>query len=129
MHFLLTALKSPLEVPELRVAYTGTHDNDTTLGWWSHQHDAVQRFTRDLAERAGIAEEDPAWLLIELALRSPAVVAIVPAQDLLSLGSEARMNTPGRESGNWSWRLEPGRLDAELAARLRHAAQANGRAA
>jgi 4-alpha-glucanotransferase len=129
MHFLLTGMHDPLAVPELRVAYTGTHDNDTSRGWWSHQHEAVRAFARDVAARAGIGEEDPAWLLTELALRSPAALAIVPAQDLLSLGSEARMNTPGRESGNWRWRLEPGQLDAALAARLRRSAQASGRAA
>jgi 4-alpha-glucanotransferase len=103
------------------VVYTGTHDNDTTRGWW----DSLTR-----AERAdtGLDERDPAWSLVELALASRASLAVVPAQDLLGLGSQARMNTPGSETGNWRWRLEPGQLTAALAARLRTATQAAGRA-
>jgi 4-alpha-glucanotransferase len=79
------------------------------------------------AARAGVETDDPSWLLIGLALASPARIAIVPAQDLLSLGSEARMNTPGSKRGNWQWRLEPGQLDDALAARLRAATLAAGR--
>ena len=67
----------------------------------------------------GIDRSDPAWGLIRLAFSSQARLAVVPAQDVLGLGSEARMNTPGTSSGNWSWRLEPGQLTSELAARLR----------
>ncbi len=67
----------------------------------------------------GIDPSDPAWGLIRLAFSSQARLAVVPAQDVLGLGSEARMNTPGTSSGNWSWRLEPGQLTSELAARLR----------
>lgn len=66
--------------------------------------------------------------LIELAYSSPAALAIVPMQDVLGLGNNARMNTPGSETGNWSWRLEPGAADDQLAARLREAAEAAGRA-
>jgi 4-alpha-glucanotransferase len=81
------------------------------------------------AEAAGVSVDDPSWLLIGLALSSPAQVALVPVQDVLSLGSEARMNTPGRERGNWRYRLEAGQLDAALAARLRALTRATGRAA
>jgi 4-alpha-glucanotransferase len=103
------------------VVYTGTHDNDTARGWWD---------LLATAERAetGLDERDPAWSLVELALSSRAALAIVPAQDVLGLGSEARMNTPGVESGNWRWQLEPGALTEELAARLRAATTAAGRA-
>ena len=103
------------------VVYTGTHDNDTTAGWW---------WSLGAAERAstGLDPADPAWSLIELAYSSVAALAIVPMQDVLGLGSEARMNTPGKESGNWTWRLEPGAADDALAARLRDAAEAAGRA-
>jgi 4-alpha-glucanotransferase len=118
LHFLLAGRTDPLAVPENRVAYTGTHDNDTSAGWWAAQDERVRERTRSAAEVAGVVDEDPAWVLIGLALASRARVAIVPAQDVLSLGSEARMNTPGKESGNWSWRLEPGQLDDALAARL-----------
>jgi 4-alpha-glucanotransferase len=118
LHFLLGGRTNRFEIPERRVAYTGTHDNDTTVGWWAGQEERVRERAHRAGEAAGVDTDDPAWLLIGLALASPARMAIVPAQDLLSLGSEARMNTPGRATGNWSWRLEPGELDDALAARL-----------
>ena len=99
------------------VVYTGTHDNDTARGWW----DALPP-----GERAatGLDPAEPHWALIELALSSRAALALVPAQDLLGLGNEARMNLPGSEEGNWSWRLEPGQLTDALAARLRASTEA-----
>ena len=101
--------------------YTGTHDNDTAAGWWA---------SLDAAEHAstGLDPTDPAWSLIELAYSSACALAIVPMQDVLGLGSDARMNTPGVDTGNWSWRLEPGAAGDEVAARLREAAEAAGRA-
>ena len=103
------------------VVYTGTHDNDTTAGWWSSLSAAERVST-------GLDPTDPAWSLVELAYSSVAALAIVPMQDVLGLGSEARMNTPGLERGNWSWRLEAGAADDALAARLRDAAETAGRA-
>ena len=91
---------------EHAVVYTSTHDTDTLAG----------HFPR----------EDP-WRLLELALSSRAALAMLPAQDVLGLGSEARMNTPGVAEGNWRWRLEPGQLTEELAARLRELTAAAGR--
>jgi 4-alpha-glucanotransferase len=102
------------------VVYTGTHDHNTAMGWWETLPASVRR-------RSGLDPGDPAWSLIELAFSSPARLAIVPAQDVLSLGSEARLNTPGRSEGNWSWRLRRGQLTDELAARLREATDAAGR--
>jgi len=85
------------------VVYTGTHDNATTLGWW-HQ---LGEDSRHNVERAiGGPVHAPGWQLSELALRSRAELAVVPLQDLLELGDEARFNTPGTASGNWSWRLQ-----------------------
>jgi 4-alpha-glucanotransferase len=98
------------------VVYTGTHDTDTARGWW----DALSDEERS---RTGLAAAEPHWSLIELAYSSPARLAIVQAQDVLGLGSEARMNTPGRDWGNWHWRLEPGQLTREHALRLRGAAE------
>lgn len=110
-----------------RIIYTGTHDNPTTAEWW----EGLSARERDQAGRAfrtaRISGDTPVWSMIELALRSPCRTAIIPAQDLLELGAHARMNTPGREAGNWSWRLEPGELTDELAARLREATAAAGR--
>jgi 4-alpha-glucanotransferase len=129
MQFLLGGPggEDPRAIPENRVACTGTHDTDTARGWWDGQEEWVRERTRGAAATAGVETRDPAWLLTGLALASPARIAIVPAQDLLSLGSEARMNTPGREEGNWRWRLEHGRLDDALAARLRELTAATGR--
>jgi 4-alpha-glucanotransferase len=118
---------APLNVDEDTVCYPGTHDNDTAAGWCAAATPAERRrVARSLAE-AGITEPDPAWALIRLALGTRARIAVVPAQDLLSLGNEARMNTPGRRGGNWSWRLPAGALDARLAERLRAAGTAAGR--
>jgi 4-alpha-glucanotransferase len=95
------------------VAYTGTHDTDTAVGWF---RSLPQRFR----ERTGLDPEEPSWSLIRMALGSPAAVAITPAQDMLGLGSSARMNMPGTSGPhNWSWRLERGQLTDELAARMR----------
>jgi len=102
-----------------QVVYTTTHDTDTAVGWFRSLSRRAQRAT-------GLDPDEPHWSLIELAMGSRASLAIIPAQDVLGLGSEARMNRPGETHGNWSWRLEPGQLNGELAARLR-AAAANGR--
>jgi 4-alpha-glucanotransferase len=95
------------------VVYTGTHDNDTTRGWFETVSEAEQAFVRRYLGAGGgqIAEE-----LMRLALSSTANTAIVPLQDVLNLGSEARMNTPGAPEGNWTWRvlhdqLDPARAD------------------
>jgi 4-alpha-glucanotransferase len=110
----------PENQTERTAVYTGTHDTDTAAGWWN----ALPQRKR---ARTGLDPEEPHWSLIRLALRSRAGLAITPAQDVLGLGSEARMNTPGRASGNWSWRLEPGQLTDELAARLREETTAAAR--
>jgi 4-alpha-glucanotransferase len=107
-----------------RVAYTGTHDNDTTLGWWAGLSESERRTVRD---ELGPSSGDIAWDLIAAGAASPADTFVVPVQDVLSLGSEARFNTPGLASGNWTWRLD-GPLSQELAARLHALASAHSRA-
>jgi len=106
--------------PENAVVYTGTHDNDTALGWWSS-------LTAGRKQATGLDPGNPSWSLVERALSSRARLAILPAQDLLGLGSEARLNTPGRAVGNWSWRVRRGQLTSALAARLGAATEAAGR--
>jgi len=112
---------------ENRVVYTGTHDNDTTAGWWATVSDSERAEAERVLARAGIEEDDPAWALLCLAFASPARVAIVPMQDVLGLGNEARMNLPGTSEGNWAWRLEEGQLTDERAARLRAATTESAR--
>ena len=112
----------PSRHPERAVVYPGTHDNDTALGWWSSLSGAERK-------RTGLDGVEPAWELVELALGSRARLAVLPLQDVLGLGSEARMNTPGQAEGNWRWRFTRGSLTAALAERLRHATQAAGRLA
>ena len=75
----------------------------------------------------GIDDPEPHWRMVRLALASPADTTIIPAQDLLGLGADARMNTPGTDAGNWTWQLAPDALDARLAERLRAASVAAGR--
>jgi 4-alpha-glucanotransferase len=97
--------------PRRSVVYAGTHDCDTALGWWR----TLSRRDRRATALPGI---EPNWELTEAALSSRADLAIVQAQDVLGLGSEARMNVPGTSKGNWRWRLRPGQLTGRHAARL-----------
>jgi 4-alpha-glucanotransferase len=97
------------------VAYTGTHDNDTTQGWWNE----ASKVERSAVEAyVGTVGKTAVWPLIRATEASVAQLAVVPAQDLLELGSEARMNTPAVAAGNWSWRAPEGCWTPELAARL-----------
>jgi 4-alpha-glucanotransferase len=107
------------------VVYTGTHDNDTARGWYEQSSDE-ERQTATLYLGVHSAEELP-WTLIRTAYTSVADTAIVPAQDILALGNEARMNLPGEENDNWSWRLEEGALTDNLADELRKLAEVSGR--
>jgi 4-alpha-glucanotransferase len=100
----------------LSVVYTGTHDNDTTLGWFdSLDEEGKERVKHRLAQ---YRNEMP-WQLIEAALDSVAALAVFPLQDLLSLGSADRMNTPGTTENNWRWRFSWSQIQPELATRLR----------
>jgi 4-alpha-glucanotransferase len=114
----------PAPHPLETVVYTGTHDNDTTAGWFenltSAQREILQQLLR--AKEGGIV-----WAMIRAALASAANTAIVPAQDLLELGSEARMNLPGIAKGNWGWRIQTGVLTEKLAQRLRSLTMEYGR--
>ena len=117
----------PENHPERCVVYVGTHDNDTAVGWWESASDEGRSDAWNSAAAAGIHDEPPNRMLMRLALSSRGGLAIVTAQDLLGLGSGARLNTPGTALGNWSWRLQPGQLGAAEAAWLREETERAGR--
>ncbi len=115
----------PHNYPRNRVAYTGTHDNDTTVGWWTSGVGHSTRSEDELVvERAfakrylGTDGAEIHWDFIRTVLASVAHTAIVPLQDVLGIGSEGRMNQPGRPSGNWRWRVRAEALTDAVADRL-----------
>jgi 4-alpha-glucanotransferase len=112
---------------ENRVIFTGTHDHDTLRGWYEGLAPEVRGAVDAELRSRGFLERRRWWALIRLALSSPARLAIMQAQDVLGLGSEARMNAPGGASGNWRWQLEPGALTPALARRLREVTEEAGR--
>jgi len=115
---------APERHPANSIAYTGTHDNDTTRGWFA---------SLDPEERARVLEyfggdgREIEWDMIRACYTSAADRAVVPMQDVLGLGSEARMNTPSKTDGNWAWRVRGDALTAERAARLKRLAILSGR--
>jgi 4-alpha-glucanotransferase len=111
-----------------RIVYTGTHDHDTARGWY----ESLEAPIRALVDQAFVAhgaagEREPWWRLIHLAFGSPARVAMIQAQDVLGLGSEARMNQPGKAGNAWRWQMERGALKPALARRLREVTEETGR--
>ena len=109
------------------VVYPGTHDNDTTLGWYAtageKSRDHIRRYLRVDGREVG-------WDFIRAAYTSVANLAVIPLQDLMSLGAEARFNTPGKSQGNWQWRYRPEQLVSlrqNSAAYLRELADLSGR--
>jgi 4-alpha-glucanotransferase len=107
------------------VVYTGTHDNDTTLGWF----DALDAQARArVLEYLGLPNEPMPWPLIRAAYASVASTAVIPLQDVLVLGASCRMNTPGTTQDNWRWRFDWTQVPADLSARLRRMGEVYGRA-
>ena len=117
----------PHNYPRNLAVYTGTHDNDTIVGWWNSE--GAGDSTRSLEDvekekdfvRKYLATDgrDIHWVFIRTVLSSVAKLAVIPLQDVLGLGSEARMNTPSKPTGNWRWRYNPCQLTSEIRARLR----------
>jgi 4-alpha-glucanotransferase len=105
------------------VTYTGTHDNDTALGWFETAPENELNFARHYLDCNPCEGSDPSqgfpWKLVRAAWGSVAVFAVAPMQDLLGLGTEARMNYPSKLGGNWSWRISAEDLSAELQGKLR----------
>ena len=112
------------------VVYTGTHDNDTTLGWWR----SLSKKQKDpIRDYLGNRSPEMPWDLIELAMTSRANLCVIPCQDILGLDNSARFNTPGKATGNWQWQLSRDMLTDDLARRVRkltetyHRCQSNAR--
>jgi 4-alpha-glucanotransferase len=108
------------------VVYSGTHDNDTTKGWYAQASEKERDFVRKYLARG---DDNVAWEFIRLAFASVADTAVAPLQDVIGLGSEGRMNTPGLPSGNWGWRLKWEQLPYWVAPQLREMATLYGRLA
>jgi 4-alpha-glucanotransferase len=111
----LTSIFLPHNHIKNSVVYTGTHDNDTILGWYKRRSDLEKSRIQDYF---GHPLTDIAWDFIRVAFASTAQLAIIPMQDALSLPSECRMNTPATSIGNWGWRMEQSATSPELAGRL-----------
>lgn len=118
------------------VVYTGTHDNETTAGWFNRADTTgttddpeVVKAERDYARNYAkiLDDSDAHWDFIRMALQSVADTAIVPMQDLLGLGNEARMNYPSSDSGNWQWRVRSDQLSGDIVARMRNLTEVYGR--
>jgi 4-alpha-glucanotransferase len=115
----------PFIYPRNCVAYTGTHDNNTTVGWFNQISDWEKA---NVVRYLGTLGSDGIhWDLIRLALSSVANQAIIPMQDLLGLGGEAQMNFPSKAEGNWGWRYRPGAITEELSDRLKTLTHTYGR--
>jgi len=108
----------PHEFVPNTVVYTGTHDNDTTLGWWKDGATEIERAHLQAYVQPIERDDDIVWAMMRTAARSVANLCIFPMQDLLMLGSEARMNTPANRSGNWTWRYAHDAIKPEAAETL-----------
>jgi len=110
------------------IVYTGTHDNNTTRGWF--ERDLAKPTRQRLFDYIGrrVAASDISWELIRVAMASVAKITMIPMQDVLGLASQARMNHPARSKGNWRWRMRPGQTTTRVAERLRKLTVAYGRA-
>jgi 4-alpha-glucanotransferase len=119
--------------PAAAACYVGTHDNDTARGWFDALRARARRDPRAQAELSavrayfGVTDDAPHWDMIRAAYTAPSRVAVAQAQDVLGLGAAARMNVPGLAAGNWSFRLLPGQLTADHAARLAELTRLSGR--
>ncbi len=109
------------------VVYTGTHDNDTLAGWYKEMDIEEKEFSIDYLGNSRTPAEKIHWDFIRLALSSVADLAIIPVQDYLGLGTEARINEPSTLGKNWQWRLLKGQLDEKTLRRCRRLAEVYGR--
>lgn len=109
------------------VVYTGTHDNDTVKGWYKKLEEADRQLSVEYMNNASTPLEEIHWDFIRLAQSSVADLSVIPMQDYLGLGSEARINTPSTLGGNWTWRMDPGAFTHEIAVKCRKITELYGR--
>lgn len=117
----------PHNMPRQSVVYTGTHDNNTTRGWFLRELDESGRQRLHAYAGRKVDERHVAEVLIRMALGSPADLSIIPMQDYMNLGEDGRMNMPGVAGGNWEWRMRPDALTTEMATHMRFLADIFGR--
>lgn len=123
LHFRFSHEYHPTDFEENCICYTGTHDNDTTLGWYQHLKKNEPHLS-ELVDRYLPSDEDHVtWDLIKMAFESPAKYVVIPLQDILNLDSDARMNIPGTATGNWDWRFRKDMIREESIVRLRELTQ------
>jgi 4-alpha-glucanotransferase len=115
----------PFSYPRRCVVYTGTHDNDTIVGWFRSEHSAADR--EQALAYFGTDGREIHWDMIRAALSSVADTALIPLQDVLGLGNDARMNRPGVASGNWEWRFSEAQLTPDVVKRMRGMSESYGR--
>ncbi len=108
-----------------KVIYTGTHDNDTVVGWW--HSGAAEHERRNAESYLGRCEDGIHWAFIRAAQGSPGYLSVVPVQDILGLSSEARMNTPSLHGGNWRWRIQENHLNGDIASKMALLAEVSDR--
>ena len=108
-----------------KVIYTGTHDNDTVVGWW--HSGAAEHERRNAESYLGRCEDGIHWAFIRAAQGSPGCLSVVPVQDILGLSSEARMNTPSLHGGNWRWRIQENHLNGDIASKMALLAEVSDR--
>ena len=117
----------PHNYPENSVVYTGTHDNDTTRGWYHSTDKATRDFAKEYMNAQRLDEDDLAWDFIRLAMSSKANLCVTPMQDLLNLDGKARINVPSTLGGNWTWRMKKDAFTPEIRERCRQMNRLYGR--
>ena len=117
----------PHKFTENSIVYTGTHDNDTLVGWYETMSRKDKSFAREYMGCRHTPKKEMHWEFIRLAMASPAKLAVIPVQDYLGLGAEARINEPSTLGKNWKWRLLPGELNSDVLKQCRRMAKLYGR--
>ena len=117
----------PHNYPRNCVVYTGTHDNDTTLGWYRALNRKDKKFCKEYLNISGNRKKEVHWELVRVAYASVADLVVIPMQDFLGLGSESRINTPSTLGDNWKWRIKPGAFTEEIAEKMEDMARLYGR--